>query len=132
MNELVLIRGLPGSGKTTMARKLQGYTHYEADMYFQRYGKYHYEARKLALAHQWCQRKTRNALKRGKNVVVSNTFTRLWEMQAYLEMGHPLRIVEATGNWGNIHHIPESVIIEMRERWECIDDEVLKKINPIA
>ena len=32
-SELVLIRGLPGSGKSTMARAMTGFVHLEADMH---------------------------------------------------------------------------------------------------
>jgi tRNA uridine 5-carbamoylmethylation protein Kti12 len=36
--KLILIRGLPGSGKSTIAREYvkQGYHHFEADMYFEK------------------------------------------------------------------------------------------------
>lgn len=45
--ELLLIRGLPGSGKTTMAKQYAqiGYVHCEADQYFERDGEYRFDGR---------------------------------------------------------------------------------------
>lgn len=122
--ELVLIRGLPGSGKSTLARRMKGYAHYEADMFFERDGAYLYDRSKIADAHKWCQRKTKAALKDGKSVVVANTFTRKIEVNPYIaiaeSMGIPVRIVEATGNWPNVHGVPDEIVKRMRERWEEI------------
>lgn len=59
--KLVLIRGLPGSGKSTIARAMAAYEHYEADMYFEKGGEYCYDASKIKDAHEWCQRETRSA-----------------------------------------------------------------------
>ena len=122
--ELVLIRGLPGSGKSTMAKSMAGYDHYEADMFFVRDGEYRYDAVRIKDAHEWCQRKAREALADGKRVVVSNTFTRRFEMEPYFVMarafGAGLRIVEATGKWENVHGVPEEVVERMRKRWEHV------------
>ena len=118
--ELVLIRGLPGSGKSTMAKEFarNGYAHFEADMYFVRDGKYQYDSSQIRDAHAWCQRMTRLALARGKSVVVSNTFTQLREMAPYRSMSRQVRVIEATGRWQNTHGVPAEMLERMAQRWE--------------
>ena len=120
--ELVLIRGLPGSGKSTLARSMTGHLHLEADMYFARDGEYRFERSELAAAHAWCQATARAALESGRRVVVSNTFTRRCELQPYFDMAAQLgivpRIIEARGQWPNVHGVPEEDIERMRLRWE--------------
>jgi len=121
--DLILIRGLPGSGKSTIARSLQlgGYLHYEADMFFEVDGKYVYDASRIRDAHHWCQQSVRDALKKNLKVVVSNTFTRLQELQPYFQMTDKIRIVEATGSWKNEHDVPIDRIRDMSARWEQIE-----------
>lgn len=121
--ELVLIRGLPGSGKTTMAtRDFPGYSHFEADQFFEYPDGYNFDASRLGKAHEWCQSATKHALRMGANVVVSNTFSQHWEMQPYLDMARDLnvsvRILTATGNFASVHNVPETAIAAMRRRWE--------------
>lgn len=126
MAKLVLVRGLPGSGKSTFARELSaaGYKHVEADMFHidPITGKYDFIPQHVKAAHEWCQTVTRMTLADGGNVVVSNTFVRKWEMQAYIDMakefGAALTIVEMPTMYGNIHNVPDSVVERMRSQWE--------------
>lgn len=121
--KLVLIRGLPGSGKSTLAKSMAGYRHFEADHFFtDENGVYRFEGTSLGIAHQVCQDDTYQALEEGFNVVVSNTFSRLWEMYPYFDMakefGIKPQVVECRGSFGNIHNVPTYLIENMKERWE--------------
>jgi predicted kinase len=120
----VIIRGLPGSGKSTIAKAMRGFAHYEADMFFMVAGEYRFDAALIGEAHSWCQRQARQALSQGDHVVVSNTFSRKWEIQPYFDMckefGVEPLIVEAKGKFQNVHNVPEQVIQRMLDRWEQV------------
>lgn len=127
MPKLTLIRGLPGAGKSTMAKAMveadSSLRHFEADQYFvDASGKYRFEPSEIEDAHTWCFSEARDALKSGRSVVVSNTFTRKWEMEPYRklakELGVELEILEAKGNYASIHGVPQKTIDAMRSRWE--------------
>lgn len=115
---LTLIRGLPGSGKTTLAKTFaaRGCAHFEADMFFG--DDYQFEPSKLPDAHRWCQESAKAALDAGRDVVVSNTFSRVWEMQPYLSMTSDVAVIHATGRFGNVHGVPPAAIERMAARWE--------------
>ena len=75
---LTLIRGLPGAGKSTLAQLMlergEADCHFEADMWVNY--DLPYKDRNIPAAHKACQAATRAALKKGRRVVVANTFTR--------------------------------------------------------
>jgi hypothetical protein len=99
--ELLLIRGLPGSRKSIMAQVLAqvGYDYFEADMFSMRAGGYCYDKALIRDAHAWCKRQTLETFALGNRVVVSNTFTRLNQMDDYLAMACNVRVLEARGLW---------------------------------
>lgn len=119
MAHLTIIRGIPGSGKSTLAKTIPA-IHVEADMYFMSEGVYYFDYNYVKKAHEWCLQEVKKNLRDGLDVVVSNTFTRHWEMKSYKELvtKENLTVITATGNYQNIHGVPAHVINNMIIRWE--------------
>lgn len=127
--KLYIVRGIPGSGKTTFAKTLGG-VHFEADQYFMVDGEYKFDVTKLKNAHSWCQTQVINAMLLNYTaninnvIVVSNTFTQEWEMEPYIEMakewGYTVFtiIVENRHGGTNVHGVPEDKLEIMRNRFE--------------
>jgi predicted kinase len=125
MKTLVLLRGLPGAGKSTVASMFNGAAHFEADMYFMVDGEYRFDASKLPSAHQLCQLWTKNAMKDSvETIVVSNTLTQQWELDKYYELAKEYDyrvislIVENRHGGKNVHDVPDEVLDKMEARFE--------------
>ena len=124
MKQLILLRGLPGSGKSTFANLLGG-IHVEADQYFMQDGEYKFDASKLKQAHNWCKLRVEHSMEDGADkITVSNTFTQEWEMDAYFELAEKYGyqtsclIVENRHDSKNIHGCPDDKIEQMKNRFE--------------
>jgi predicted kinase len=130
MNKILyIVRGLPGSGKSTFAKSLGG-IHSEADQFFMVDGEYKFDGSKIKDAHKWCQNEVNSAMilnhttNLNNVIVVSNTFTQEWEMQPYLDMakdwGYTVFsvIVENRHGGVNVHSVPDDKLEMMKNRFE--------------
>jgi predicted kinase len=131
MKNLYLLRGIPGAGKSTLAKQL-GDSHFETDTFFMVEGEYKFDPTKLRKAHEWCQSQIELAMINNhvtagldnSDIVVSNTFTQAWEMDAYYELANQYGyrvfsiIVENRHGGVNQHNVPEDKLQMMKERFE--------------
>ena len=129
MTTLYLIRGIPGSGKTTLAVNLcMSMKHppvlLEADKYFiNASGVYEFDASKLGYAHEYCYTHALLNLLQGSDVIVSNTSTTEKEVQRYQQLAEELGvnlvslIVENRHGGKNTHGVPEDKIQQMKDRF---------------
>ena len=125
MKTLILVRGLPGAGKSTFAKTLGG-IHIEADHYFMKDGEYKFDASKLKQAHEYCRISAEGWMMEGYNIVVSNTFTTSKEMQPYYELAEKYGyqvcslIVENRHGSTSIHSVPDDTLDKMEKRFEIL------------
>ena len=123
-----LVRGLPGSGKSTYCRDfLGGMLHLEADMYFSRGGEYKYNPDEIVNAHKWCFSAFCYAVQNDMDVAVANTFVKKEQMRRYVSMcrkhGVPFKVIRCTGGFGSVHKVPQGVLDFMRENFEDFKGE---------
>jgi len=130
--DLILLRGIPGSGKTTLGHVILKWMTSDttdvlsADDYFMdEKGNYNFDATKIKEAHNDCQVRCANKMKNElSKIVVSNTFTQEWEMKTYYEMAERYNyrvhsvIVENRHGGVNEHNVPDETIEKMRNRFE--------------
>jgi predicted kinase len=122
---LYIVRGIPGSGKSTFAKTLTE-NHVEADMYFlDDRSNYVFDITKIKDAHRWCQTIVEEWMEsEQEKIAVSNTFTQEWEMETYFELSKKYGykvftiVVENRHNGVNQHNVPEDKIQIMKDRFE--------------
>ena len=129
MKTLYIVRGMPGSGKSTFAKSIGG-IHIEADQFFMINGEYNFDITKIKLAHKYCQNQTEAWMKtdgvqvNNDKIVVSNTFTQEWEMEPYFKLAEKYGyrtfslIVENRHGGVNEHDVPEDKLEIMKNRFE--------------
>jgi uridine kinase len=132
VGDLILLRGLPGSGKTTLGEVILHSTQgskpdvISADNYFiDDKGNYNFDSTKLKEAHNNCQQICAERMRlEFSKVVVANTFTEEWEMKPYFDMAERYKyrihtiIVENRHGGKNIHGVPDEKLQQMKDRFQ--------------
>ena len=138
---LVILRGVPGSGKSRLAVGITDVTlgpgnnsHHilSTDDFFVQQRGYVYDPSKLQEAHGWNHRRAFQAMSRGMSpVIIDNTNTQMWEMKPYAMMatdyGYIIEILEPDTWWvfndkelakRNSHGVPRAKIRDMLDRYD--------------
>lgn len=133
---LYIVRGLPGSGKSTFANTLTSSDRvFEADKFFyDKDGNYNFDGSKLKEAHNWCRAQVEYEMNPviedddvwfpNLPIVVSNTFTTEKEMKPYFELAEKYEytvvslIVENRHGNKSIHGVPEASLDKMEKRFQ--------------
>ena len=119
---LYLISGIPGSGKSTLAMNLLkagvASVFFEADQYFTKNGEYKFDSSKISEAHEECFFKTFDAMCRGLNIIVANTFTKDVFINKYIALAKKseYNIIEIVmkSTFDSIHQVPPSTVNNMK------------------
>ena len=138
--KLIIVRGAPGSGKTTFANRLlnrcptsvktgRGIVHWENDQFFMKNGKYEWSRERLSEAIEWCNNQVVQSLMRGATVIVANTFIKHVHMAELINaadsFGIPQVVFRMTGEHKDIHNVPRDIVENMRANMEEYEYEIL-------
>ncbi|XP_032916027.1 NEDD4-binding protein 2 [Catharus ustulatus] len=133
---LVLLRGVPGSGKSYLARNLlednPGGIILSTDDYFYKHGQYHYDPDCLGEAHDWNRKRAKEAFEmRLSPIIIDNTNIQAWEMKPYVALAQQFKykvMFREPDTWWkfkpkelerrNIHGVSKEKIKRMLERYE--------------
>ena len=131
MPSLILLRGLPGAGKTALAKVFSEdgkYPLISTDDYFTGpKGEYRFKFDKNHLAYEQCEEKTLVEMKRGvEKIFVHNCFALEWEMAPYFKMAgennYKVFVLTVENRHGskNIHNITGDQLKKMAEKYKTV------------
>ncbi|UAV84501.1 hypothetical protein PHB09_005 [Pseudomonas phage PHB09] len=125
---MYLIRGLPGSGKSTFAATLASLydcDHWEHDQYlYTDEGEYLWTEKRMAHAYRQCLRDTEATMERMEPVVVSNVFPTAKSLKNYRKLaekyGYQVTYIVVENRRGgvNIHDVPQEALDGMRSAFQ--------------
>lgn len=140
--KLYIMRGLPGSGKTTLASSLEGAVRLSTDQYWERPdGRYDFNPSLLSDAHEWAKVRAKGLMSIGRHkfdlnlpscdLIIDNTNIKVEHMRPYLELaeqyGYEPVTLQPMTPWAweveecakrNIHGVPLETIQRMKDQFE--------------
>lgn len=132
--KLTILRGLPGTGKSTFARLLAtilGVLHVEKDMLCMKNGNYYWEKEQKEKNKNNFLNVVETIMAMECDIIVSGTFTTKKELEPILELaqryGFEVEIKTTKKEYAvrSIHDVPEETIKKMRDEWEDIPGETI-------
>ena len=127
MPALILLRGLPGAGKTELAKVLasEKWPMHSVDDYFtDEKGNYEFRFAENHQAYRQCLEHTEASMQSGtEKIFVHNTFTMDWEIEPYFELakkhGYQVHVLTVE-NWHgqqNMHGVSREQLQKMAEKY---------------
>jgi len=141
---LILMRGLPGSGKSTKAKAIPHARVMSTDDYWIRPdGKYDWNAKLIFDAHRWNQRRVEESMQFWyPTIVVDNTNIRIAHMLPYYDLAreysYEVDLMWSDTSWAwdpeecmkrCTHNVPLESIKKMLEDYEVVDGDALQKLQ---
>ena len=129
-NSLILLRGLPGSGNTTLAKLLSEdntYPIFSVDDFFTNAetGEYVFNFSDNHLAYKQCELLAKDAMRQNiSKIFVHNTFTLDWELEPYFKLANEFNYklfivtVENYHNKLNTHGVSLEQLQKMAEKYK--------------
>ena len=135
---LTIMRGLPGSGKSHLARALANIPGvspapiFSTDDFFMVDGEYRFDGQLLVKHHAANLERAAAAMDAGiSHIIIDNTNTQAWEAREYVRnaerCGYRVQFIEPATSWArdpeecarrNSHGVPLYAIRSMLSRWE--------------
>jgi len=139
---VIIMRGLPGSGKTTAANKIHAATKKKGiilstDDYFITEVS-EFDPKKLGIAHEWNQNRAKENLQRGSvsPIIIDNTNVLMMEALPYVELAleykFDVKVLEPETSWAfnvdklvkvNVHQVPRRVIEARLKKYEKFTEQ---------
>lgn len=135
---LIILRGMPGSGKSSFAhelaycvqrRRLRAEVCSADEFFFNEHGEYVYDRAKIKDVHQQCQQRFKAALSRGVDcIIIDNSNLSIWEVNSYHDdgslSGYDVKYVEF-----NCDSFQEARHLLVRTQHNIDDDTLDGKLN---
>jgi predicted kinase len=144
---LYLMRGLPGSGKSYLAKELAPEANiFSTDDFWMSDGEYKFDRYRLGEAHAWNKERVLKALLKGESpIVVDNTNISPRERRPYMDMakdqGYEVQVVHPVTTWAwdidecamrNSHGVPREAIERMYDRAYADENFPISKLKKSA
>lgn len=129
MAKCILVRGLPGSGKSTFAKSHFNCVILENDMWHEIDGKYQWSAASMKDAVQWVMLTAEFMLSHGRDVCICNTFVKRALVEVYKKIAekHDAKfdVYRCSSDYGNTHDVPKHVLDNMKAGFEDWPGEIV-------